>query len=259
MLTSQQKQEIIGIINQSLNRAEDHWKNGGAQLKMENANIFDMVTEARNEVEPSKIPGHALVQEDKTIIDEFIAFVADMRESSHHLLCEISTKTSKASGLERVYYETSALLPAIAKTVKYEEGNVTEYLGDGVLALFKVDPSNRTPAIYAAHRAAKNTISEIRDLVNSELGKRYNLPPLNLGVGLAFSKSLVTLVGLEGEKQPKAIGECIYRATKLSGGKNQVIVDEKLHSIWPTQKGGTLTFRKTQIKKVDGHITSVSN
>lgn len=254
MLTEIQRQKIIGIVNYSLDVAEEHWNNGGPQLITKSSILLDHASDARFEVEPSKIPGHALVQEDKTIIDEFIAFVADMRGSSTHLSCAISEKISKVTGLQRVYFETSALLPAIAQTVKYEEGSVTEYLGDGILALYQVDPKDRSRAIYAAHRAAKNAISDTRDLVNFALNKRYSLPPLDIGVGLAISKSLVTLVGLDGEKHPKAIGECIYRATKLSGGKNQVLIDEFIKMHWPSAKGGKISFMLKKSKGFDGYL-----
>jgi len=48
----------------------------------------------------------------------------------------VSSKTSKVSQLQRIFYETSALLPAMAKLIFFENGSVTEYLGDGVLGLF---------------------------------------------------------------------------------------------------------------------------
>ncbi|MFP6791541.1 MAG: hypothetical protein VB954_16340 [Thalassolituus sp.] len=255
MLTEEQKLQLRVVINDSLTKAERHWINGGYQL-LEKRAVMDSINSSMEglEAEPSKIPGHALVQDDETIIDEFIAFVADMRESSRHLMCAISDKKAKVTNLERVYYETSALLPALGLTVKFSDGNVTEYLGDGVLALFKVDPDDKRLAIYNAYAAAKNSISITREIVNAILNERYNLPEINLGVGLAMSKTIVSLVGLEGDKHPKAFGECIFRATKLSGGMNEIYADSMVRGAWPSSKGGSLSFIAKRVKDQDGYL-----
>ncbi len=256
MLSDNEKKIIEDIVISSLNKAEKHWKNGGSQLQLEAATedsaTFSEALRKKDESEPSKIPGHLIVQEKDTVIDEFIALVADMRDSSKHLMNEISQKTSSVTRLERVYYETSALLPAIAQTIKFKDGNVTEYLGDGVLALFKVDEDDKSKSIYSSYNAAKNIIGDTRTIVNRELSKRYSLPEINIGVGLSLSKTLVTLVGLEEEKHPKAFGECVFRATKLSGGTNLVITDEYLREMWPSSKGGIIQFIEKKVKKVKG-------
>lgn len=253
MLTEVEEKQIKIVINDSLDNAERHWKNGGYQLSESRKFGVESINKAMDS-EPSKIPGHSTVQDDVTVIDEFIAYVADMRDSSKHLMCEISSKKAKVSGLQRVFYETSALLPALALTISFKEGSVTEYLGDGVLALFKVDPHDKSKTIYAAHAAAQNAVGSTRDIVNEILNERYRLPSIDLGVGLAMSKSLVTLVGLKGEKHPKAFGECVFRATKLSVGRNQVITDKIVRSSWPSAKGGVLTFRQKRVNDVDGYL-----
>lgn len=258
MLTPTQEALVKSTVNDALNRAEYHWKNGGHKLAANRAIVEDALSKSFEDHEPSKIPGHELVQDSETVIDEFIAFVADMRQSSNHLMCAISEKKADVSGLQRVYYETSALLPALGLAVKFEEGSVTEYLGDGLLALFKVDSSDKSEAIYAAHRAAKNSINDIRSIVNETLHERYRLPGVDLGVGLSLSQTLVTLVGLPGEKHPKAFGECVFRATKLSGGINEIISDENLKAAWPSKKGGTLAFKAKQVKGENGYVLARS-
>jgi hypothetical protein len=254
VLNDVERNLIQGIIDESLKKAEEHWENGGHKLAVNDSRSFaeDMVT--KSESEPSKIPGHSIVQEDETVIAEFIALVADMRDSSKHLLNAISKRVTDISELQRVYYETSALLPALAQTIKFEGGCVTEYLGDGVLALFKVDENDKTKMMYAAHHAAKNIVKDTRALVNNALKERYNLPPVDLGVGLAMSQTLVTLVGLEGEKQPTAFGRCVFKATKLSGGRNEVVADEYLNKSWPTSKGGKLRFTGTKVRGENGFL-----
>lgn len=249
MLNDSQLNKLRLLVNKSLDIAETHWAKGGSRLVNEMA-----ILKSRDFSEPSEIPGHETVQEEETVIDTFIAFVADLRDSSKHLLCASSPKKTRVSGLQRVYYETSALLPAIGYVVQENGGKVTEYLGDGALALFQVKEYNKSEAITASYWAAKELMGCGRNLVNEILKKRYALEPLNIGIGLSLSPALVTLVGIPPKKHPKAIGECIYRATKLSGGNNEIVTDSNLQAAWPTTKNGTLEFHKKTVRGELGYV-----
>lgn len=252
MISEGKRKEIVALVNSSLDMAEKHWRDGGHKLsRMSYA--MDSMSESVD-YSPSYIPGHPIVSDGETVIDEFIAYVADMRKSTERLMCAISKKHASVSGLQRVFYETSALLPALALTVDFGGGKVTEYLGDGVLALFKVNPEERSVAIYAANKAANESVGETRDIVNKILADRYHLPEIDLGVGLAHSQALVTLVGLPSNKHPKAFGECVFRATKLSSGKNEVVIDESLKMLWPVSKSGVISFRPRSHNNVNGFL-----
>lgn len=247
--------QISQLINKNLDNAEKTWAKVGEELLAKDT-MLKAAFESVSNVVQSKIPGYPLVYDNNSVVDEFIALVADMRKSSEHLMCAISPKTADVSGMQRIYYETTALLPALAKIIQNQGGNVTEYLGDGVLALFKVDKENKYDAIYAANRAATQSVANLREVLNNILKERYRLPPVDIGVGLAYSRALVTLVGLENEKQAKVFGECVFRATKLSSGTNQVIVDSALNSLWPTGKAGTIKFHPKTMNGVSGFILS---
>lgn len=254
MLTDSQKKAIETVVNDSLDNAEKVWKRKG-QLLVKAANESYAMDSA--EFAPSLIPGHSMVSSDTEVVEDFIAVMLDIRKSSEHLIQRLSPRVSNIDGLQRVYYETSALLPAMAKTLKYESGKVTEYLGDGLLALFRVGEfESEEKAIYAANRAVTNCMDITRVLVNSILKDRYNLPDLVIGIGMALSPALINLVGLPGEKQARAMGKCIYYASKLSGGHNQIFVDEWLRGRWPKIKGGTLVFMSKPMKGVDGYMIS---
>lgn len=237
MLNNVQEHKIKSLIKNNLDRAEKIWGNGGYNL-IESLESDELILEKAESVN-SFIPGYPTVAEENTpLIDTFIAMVADIRGSSQNL----SNRQNLDSGIQRVYYETSALLPAMAMAIQYQKGQVTEYLGDGILALFRIEDN---AAIISACNAAISCIDEVRVLVNEELFKRYRLPELNIGIGLSMSKAIISLVGLNNAKQAKIIGECVYKAAKLSKGKNEIITDKKTFESFNASIRNSFTFTKT--------------
>lgn len=248
-MTSYQLADINSTISDSLNRAEKNWN------AVKTAFAMESLQERFEHYEPSKIPGHPFVSDGKPEVTTFIAMVVDMRNSTDHLKTVVNNPKIK-NGFQRIYYETSALLPAISKTVSFENGFVTEYLGDGALILFKVDDDdNEKEIITSVSVAAKNCIYETRQAINLQLQKRYNLKAIDIGIGLSIGKAMVTLVGDTGNPQPKAIGECIWEATKLSCETNKIGISNSLYGAWPSSKGGTVKFKQFKFKRgVSGYI-----
>jgi len=241
MLTSSQINQIKALIRASLNRAEDVWKKNGLLLEKADTSIF--ASDHAMERADSQIPGYEEVKLGEEKVDTFIAMVADIRGSSNHLRHD--SPSPKVTSLQRVYYETSALLPALELTVSFYGGSTTEYLGDGILSMFQV--KDKDEVIREAYRAGRDCINHTLSLVNSELASRYELPKLNIGIGLGMSEALVSLVGLPRKFHPKAIGRCVYNASKLSTGMNEIYVDERMWKEWPSEKGGTLKFAEVTI------------
>lgn len=250
-LNSDQRKQVSDAISDGLDRAVDAWSRVGEKF-LEKAMATDqLVVEAYRE--PSKIPGHPWVSEGVPKVDEFIALVVDMRNSSQRLKTSVSSKTIE-HGFQRIYYETSALLPAISIVCSFENGVVTEYLGDGALALFRVDEEDRDGSIRQASRAARCCVGEMRELINCELASRFSLPAIHLGAGLAMGRALVTLVGSRENLHPKAIGECVWEATKLSAGVNAVHVSGHMRAMWPASKNGKMKFHKKEdVRGVNGY------
>lgn len=248
-MTSDQLTDINSTISDSLNRAEKNWN------AVKTAFAIESLQERFEHYEPSKIPGHPFVSDGKPEVTTFIAMVVDMRNSTEHLQTERNNPKIE-NGFQRIYYETSALLPAISKTVSFNDGFVTEYLGDGALILFKVDDGNEKDVITSVSVAAKHCINETRQAINSQLYARYNLKAIDIGIGLSIGKAMVTLVGDIDNLQPKAIGKCIWEATKLSSEVNKIVISDNLHSAWPTSKGGTVLFKQFKSKRANltGHI-----
>ena len=222
-------------------------------MAMDSADNSMMKIARKAEVAPSRIPNHPFVSSEHSQLAEYVCLVADMRESSKHLMQACADSKPTYTQMKRVYFETAALLPALDQTIQFQEGSVTEYLGDGVMALFSVDPEDRAPSIRRAYRAAKNCVGDTRSIVNKEIANRYCLPALDLGVGLGFGDGIVQLIGVPSLKHPKLIGPCVYHATKLSAGKNIVLVNEGIKKAWPASKKGKLTFTPTKVRGVSGY------
>jgi hypothetical protein len=232
-MTAKEKQELEIVINQELDKAEKTWKQVGHEFVFEGLKQKQVLL-SKSTIE-TQIPGFPFLEDGVPKVDDFIAFVFDIRNSTDHLLVAIS---AKATQLERVLYETTAVNTLGSIMIEKEGGGITEFLGDGFLALFK---ASERKDVYSAHKAAKACM-EGMELVNKLLKDRYELPPLSVGIGMAFSKAIVTIVGTENNLHPKALGECVYRASKIACGVNQILVDEKLKLFWPKSDGGILRF-----------------
>jgi len=233
---------IKELVNSSLLQAERHWANGGNKLILESVSGEEELRKSTGDAAPSNIPGYKIIQEGETIVDDFIAIVVDMRESTKHML--VTYRGIKINGIQRLFFETSALLPALEKTINFQGGGVTEYLGDGVLGFFKKDKEDPKKYVYDAYQSAIDCIGDTLEIVNDILFDKYELPPLSIGVGMASSKALISLSGIQGNKHAKAYGQCVFRATKLSGGNNAIMVDEMLRGEWPSSKNGNLSFKE---------------
>lgn len=246
MLSEVKKEELKGIVNQSLNRAEELWGN-----TFDKALIFKEA-----ELSRTNIPGHRYLDEKQYASDLFIALMLDMRDSKTHLRQAISARIAKVSQMQRVFYEVSALLPAMAKIIEDENGAVTEYLGDGLLALFQLSkiPKEQGPIIESTYFASNNCMIALNEVINPILSSRYSLPKIDIGIGIAFSDAIISHFGLKPNTQIKVIGECIYFASNLSKGRNEIIVHENLQRIWPKTEGGRLRFREKVFKDLKGFI-----
>ncbi|MEL4584147.1 hypothetical protein AAF201_18175, partial [Acinetobacter baumannii] len=191
----------------------------------------------------SLIPGHEKVNAFSPKVDEFIAIVCDIRDSTKRL--STIDHSIKIKGIQRIFYETSALLPSIEITINHFGGKVTEYLGDGVLGFIQYKD---TEQIYKAHKVAKSCLSLTLDIVNQQLKQRYNLPPLQIGIGMALSKAMIRVVTAD---HVKAFGECVWKASKLSSGRNKACMDDNLKAKWPKTVGGRLVFKREILKSSD--------
>ncbi|MBD1226823.1 hypothetical protein [Xenorhabdus griffiniae] len=251
--------DLIKLINFNLDCAEKEWQQVRHKLNKNETNIsmdwinnnFHQHVDSNNNVittelnseyshkdsvkpVPEKemvqtfIPGYPVLENNKPEVDEFVVFMMDMRNSSSSFK-QRPTATIEC-GLQRIFYETSALIPAVVYTAAQESGKMTELLGDGALILFHIKPNNRVNIINKAYMAGKQCINNTINHVNAILWDRYNLPPLKIGIGLAYGTAIVKVININGH-HPKVIGQCVWEATKLSHGENTIGLSEEIQKI----------------------------
>jgi len=238
-------------INSELDKAEKIWNDVKDEFLDKGIKNLSRIEES---VEPSKIPGFPFVKNGEGKVGDFSAMVLDIRDSTKHLLQAISNRKG-ISQLVRVFYETTAINTLGLICVNEQGGAITEFLGDGFLALFEAEKSQD---VYKVRNCAEICLKYTSEIVNPILKGRYDLPNLSIGIGIAYSKAIVTLVGMENHYYPKAIGECVYRASKLSNGNNEILYDEKIRYFWPTSKDGELKFKEKNHRNsadTKGYIT----
>ena len=68
---------------------------------------------------------------------------------------------------------------------------------------------------------------------------------------IVWISEIVTVIGFNEDLFPKAIGECVYRASKLSTGKNEILYDKGIKIFWPSSKGGKISFIEKRHKNTD--------
>lgn len=243
------KQQLTSSISDALDEAEATWATFGERLVNESRDRSIKLAAQKT----TRIPGHSTLKEGESKLDEFICLMLDMRNSSEHLMCALSNPEN-VSELRRVFYEVSALLPAMELCVDKYKGSVTEYLGDGILALFNVPSGNKESAIYSSYNAAQTCMDCVSEVINPMIQERYSLPPISIGIGLSMSKGIVSMVGNDGNRHPKVFGECVYRASKLSKGNNQIFADEKLNQLWPKEEGGVLSIKSKKLRDFEGYL-----
>ena len=208
---------VEDAVNKAIDRAKSVWDSKGKKI-FESA----LTKEALEKyIIKTRIPGYSVVVKDSVAVDDFIAFVVDMRRSSKYL---IGIGNEQISGFKHLFFETSVLLAALDVVIDYYKGCITEYLGDGALAIFTC--KYKYDIIYSLC-AALYILVKLRNFINGRLSI-YNYGNISLGIGIAYSKAFVTEIGSENFSQVKVFGENVFCASKLSKGWNSILISKKL-------------------------------
>ena len=243
LLSDSEFQEISDAIDDEIQYIQKYWEELNFDDNEDIQHLAMMLKEAFRPSVPSRIPGHKVVSPMRPQVCSMIALVTDMRNSTEHLLNDYKQFSGPGKRLFRVHVETGALIAATATLVQLRGGDTPEFLGDGCLSFFDYDIQNQSQRVKQAYSCGLAVVDAVRTLVNPKLSL-IGIPNIEIGVGIAASKSIITVVGVQGNYLPKVIGECVYRASKCSRGINAVAMDISAKGIYPKSKGGKRKFAK---------------
>lgn len=170
---------------------------------------------------------------------EFVAMMTDIRKST-----DIINRTNGTRDMFLIFYAYSAVTAYI---VDQHKGTSTEFLGDGVINLF--DTEKGLDEAFRNSIRASREILEAKTLILNPIFEKLGLPTINLGIGIDHGVTIVTRFGYKTDNDLKAFGSCVYNASKLSKGFNEIIISEKSKNVWPSSPEGKLQFNQTNLKE----------
>jgi len=230
-----------------------HWYWGQITKQEIGESVEAMYKHADRPKVPSRIPGYKTVDPSKPTVGQMIAVVTDMRNSSCHLSERSISFPKESDRLRRVHLETGALMAAAATVVSIKGGETAEFLGDGCLSFFDYTNDNYAEKIKDVYFCGRVIVNSILNIVNPLLGN-FRIEPIHAGVGIAASKALITVVGVEGNYLPKVIGQCVFQATKCSSGFDAVALDQSAKLLFKSTQNGKLKFQKYTSQDDSGRV-----
>lgn len=225
------KDRVRARVNAELNKAEAIWKEVGPFLQVHK------LAEASAESIPSHIPGHSEVNPVKPKVDNFVCINVDIRDSTKHLMNHSGPEDKAVTGIQRIYYESTALFAGVYEVLEFYDGSITEFLGDGILGFFSASEDPQRSSQFGLS-AGRDILKILTEEINPILFERYELPDMQIGVGLSLGRAFITTVGSEHHQHPKAIGESVFYASKICTGKNSIHVSEAFREALPTRNDG---------------------
>ena len=157
----------------------------------------------------------------------------DMRNSTQF------TDDNSAKTVVKVY---RSLIKTITRAIRLCNGNVRDFMGDGVLAVFadKVIDNKTVDSAIQAVEAGKCILTFIDYFLNPKLKNKFDLT-VKCGVGICTGDVLATKVGLRGNEKNNDlenetgiiwIGACTNYASKFCSmaQSGEIVVDMKTYS-----------------------------
>jgi class 3 adenylate cyclase len=185
--------------------------------------------------EESEIPSYEnkLMKFGKFENREFVVMMTDIRAST-----DIINGPNGLISMFLIFYIYAGI---IANIVDSYNGTSTEFLGDGVLNLFDTKEIGRDQALRLSLISSWD-IMEAKDLILNPFFAAHSLPMINIGIGIDHGMTIVTRFGYRKDTDLKAFGTCVYNASKLCKGNNEIRASQNSISVWPTNPGGLAVF-----------------
>lgn len=135
-----------------------------------------------------------------------------------------STKMPEKYSPEQLVKIYRSYVRAVIQVVRYSDGVVRDFMGDGLLAVFVDDEDNKSGE--KAVRAARYITTAIDKLLNPILDSQIEGYRIYCGIGICTGSVMMTKVGMKGRESTKDaeneygiawIGNCTNYASKFSG------------------------------------------
>ena len=191
-------------------------------------------------------PEYAVLETNYGMAAWGVILSVDLRGSSNRALRIKAKKT---------YLTMHTYLPTMAELVGRAKGKIVGLRGDGLFAAFgltksigtgtEVAPEKVKRAVQDATNCGKAMLESITEIINPILSDNDIEAGLEIGVGIAAGEVVVTRIGLEDANELTTYGPSVNHACKLcTQGKNEIMLTPGAEKMFPTGKGGRVTFHK---------------
>jgi class 3 adenylate cyclase len=156
------------------------------------------------------------------------------------------TSYSEKKPPEIVFKTLNLYLPAMIQPILNEGGMVDKLIGDAVMGIFGVLPSNESPPKQAIN-AALQMMRAVKDV--SKMLQTDNGSPFKIGIGIASGPVALGILGSKDRRTFTAIGHHVNLAARLESQArpNEILIDqntfEKLDKLQTSFSAITLSFK----------------
>lgn len=102
---------------------------------------------------------------------------------------------------------------AVGQAIDENEGFIDKYMGDGIMALFGLDPKRAEYSCIDAVNAAIGMLRSLREV--NEYMSTYLEHEFRIGIGIGYGTVVVGKIGFNARKQFTAVGDTVNIAARL--------------------------------------------
>ncbi|MBD8891991.1 adenylate/guanylate cyclase domain-containing protein [Labrenzia suaedae] len=134
-----------------------------------------------------------------------VIFYCDMRNS---------TRIAEALGPDPYLRWLNGYFSATAGAVMAEGGEVLDFIGDAVLAVFPIGETGLQGAVQHAIAAADKSLQNV-ERINTQPGKAASQPVLEIGIALSVGEVMFGNIGVPERMTFSVIGQTVHAAARI--------------------------------------------
>jgi len=122
-----------------------------------------------------------------------------------------------------VVFILNRLFTALSKALDATNGHYAQFAGDGLMALYGLDPKRKKFACHDALAGAADMLRRVEEL-NQQLGQEFN-ETLKIGIGIHGGDAIVGTMGPPSTPLLTAVGDNINIAARLEAKTKELECD----------------------------------